>query len=1277
MTLRRLVPDWILHNYEAGRLHGHFDAATLFIDVSGFSSLSDVLIQYGREGIEVLTDIINRIFDPIINEVYARGGFISTFAGDAFTAIFPLESEQTLPQAVVAAFGIQEIMAAQRHLYTRLGTFSLAVKIGLDLGAVEWGILGQGDTRTFYFRGPAVDGCAHAEARARAGHIVVSERVWPHIAPHVRGEPVQNAYRLLEHTYDLPRGDLQLPPLSAEQLAPFVPESILHLAVPAEFRNVCSLFISFQEPSTPAALDDFVTRVMALSEIYGGYFNKVDFGDKGNVILLLFGAPISHENNVERAAEFLLALRSQDVDIPWRAGVTFGTAYTGFVGGRARSEYTAIGDVVNLSSRLMTTAPWGHILTDARVYRQVKSYYDFAALGRRRVKGKRRPILMYRLLGRQARPAAGVEQAPFIGREEELEQLQAWLRPLWEGDDGRQARFVLVHGEAGIGKSRLLAEVRSRLRGQRPLQWLHCPVDDILRASLNPFAYALRHYFHQSPDRSPEENRAAFDHVLRRLLRSLPDDDVGRAVAAELERTASMLAALVGLHREGSLYEQLEPELRFENTLLALINLFKALATRHPLIVEVDGGHDLDRDSRTLLERMTAELAPWPVAVVVSARADARTAGLPAADSGLWQEMRLLPLTEGDTQALAEALLGRPLTAKAARFLYQTSGGNPLFIEQLVHYLRERGAFILADDPPDALTLAAPHLQDIPSTVDAMLISRLDQLAPPVRDVVQTAAVLGQEFELPVLAHMVEDPDTLPSLVRAAETERIWRPLDEVRYAFLQPMLRDVAYHMQMRERLRQLHHRAGEAIEAVHGEDLAPYYADLAYHFEQGEDREKARFYLRRAADQARLNYQNEQALTLYERLLAYADEDERVHIHEHRGDIYHSMGAYAQALEAYSSALEIWLRRTGQERRVADIDRKIAGIHVDKGEYNVALDWLDRAQQRLGEEDSPELARVLLLAAGIAYRRGEIQQALEQCQRARDIAERMGAMPELAHAYRLLGTIHTGAGDLRTAVTDYQTSLDLCARLGDLRQESMASNSLAAVYYYLGDLERAEAMYLHSLEIATRIGFVDQQATVANNLGELYLLQGRLDEAEAQFRRCLRTWQRTGFLLGVALSWRNLAQIAVNRGQWQSADEALGESLRVLEQLDSRDWLLAEVYRLLAEVRLAQGKKEEAWAYCRQAEAIAREQNIKLVEANVNRTLGILYRADGRLEEAEKALRRSIALAQELGLRYEEAQAWQALARLYEAWPERSSEAKTARDKARAILADMGVLT
>ncbi len=1272
---RQFVPGLILDNQARDRRHGRFEAIAMFVDISGFSALSDRLIQYGREGSEALTVIINRLFDPVIAEVYARGGFISTFAGDAFTALFPLTQPEALGQAIAAAWNIQKMMAAQQHLETRVGTFSLAVKIGLDRGEVTWGVLGKENARAFYFRGPAIAGCAHAESLARPGEIICSAALWKAVERQVHGVPRGPAYLLLGHDFQPPRQTPAIPAPTTERLAPFVPDAILDLRVAAEFRNLCSVFIAFDDPETLTDLDAFVTATMSLAAIYGGYFNKIDFGDKGNVILILFGAPVSYENNVERAAGFLQALRDQGRQLPWRAGVTFGAAYAGLVGGEARCEYTAIGDVVNLSSRLMSMAGWGEIWTDARVMEQLAGRWRIDSLGRRRVKGKQERIPLYRLV----RPTAvmtSTETGAFWGREQELADLQTLLSPLFHPTvgDAPRARFIQVLGEAGVGKTRLLAELRKRLRAQADFRWLRCAADDILRQSLNPFIYGMRRFFGQSPEQSPEENRTAFDGALTDLMAQTPHNASGEAVRTELQRTRSMLAALLDIHCADSLYDQLEPQLRFENVLLAIINFFKALSLLKPLVIELDGGHLLDEDSRTLLQRMVIELAEWPIAVLVASRdeAGAGSVMLSGSQQGVWKTLHLGPLSQTEVQAMAADLLGGELTPAAAHILYAKTSGNPLFVEQLVQDLRERGVLTAAEKGRFALSTS--ELAEIPATIDAVLIARLDRLAPPIEEVVQTASVLGLEFETPILAAMATETDALPQLLRAAETERIWRGLSDQRYAFVQALLRDVAYHMQLGTRLRRLHRLAAQAYERLYASDLSPHYADLAYHFEKGEAFDKAAAYLRKAGDQAREAYQNEAALSFYERLLAYVGKEEQAQIHAYRGDIFYSIGAYDDALSAYDQALKLGQMQEENARALADIARRIASVYVDKGAYDTAQEWLDRAHQWLGSQESPELARTLLLGAGVAYRQGDLNQALTQCETALDVASRIDALPEQAHGYRLLGTIHTGSGALQVAVEDYQTSLALCVQLGDLRQQSMAGNSLAAVYYYLGQWDKAEQTYLQSLEIAEKIGFVNQQATVANNLGELYLLQGRFADAETQFQTCLRTWQRTGFLLGVALSYRNLAQIAANRQQWSLAQNFLEESLRALGELNSRDWVLAEVYRLLAEVRLAQGDKQAAWAHCHQALAIATEQRIKLVESNVRRVMGQLYRSEGDWQKAETALRESLALAEELGLRYEQGKAWYELALLYQTWEDDSLALQTeARTQARTIFSEL----
>ncbi len=1278
MGCQQLVPRFILEQFTARRNQGFFQGVTLFIDLAGFSALSDRLIPYGRTGIEALTQVINRIFDPIITEIYSRGGFISTFAGDAFTAIFSQGTPQTIDQALAAASWIQTFVAAHQPLATRLGDVSLAVKIGLDEGEIEWGILGKTPQYTYYFRGPAIEGAAQAEDAAAPGDIILSQNLKRQIPHGLSLQLVKGGYRLLSPPSPPRRSPYQTKRPTWEHLAPFVPQALKYRSVQAEFRNLCSIFIAFQAPQTYNALHEFVTRVMDLAQIYGGYFNKVDFGDKGSVMLILFGAPIAHENPVERAAGFLWALRNDHSGgIPWRAGMTFGTAYAGFVGGKLRCEYTAIGDVVNLSSRLMSMAPWGDIWVDAAVKNALEPRYQFTDLGQRAVKGKAHPISIFRLESKSSPEIWTRKTTALVGREKPLASLEQWLEPLWH-EDAHTRRPVLIHiqGEPGIGKTRLVHELRQRLSSRHPYQWFYAPADAILKQPWNPFIYGLKHIFQQSPDAPLNLRRQTFDRIFGELVASLPPDQPqAQQIRTELERTRSILAALLDIRWEGSLYERLDPKLRFENTLLALINFFKALSIQQPLIIEIDGGHLLDPASQTLMEQLAEALAAWPIGILVLSRQETKSdpsAPLPWMHKGLWRTLTLSPLDENATRRMAAHILQGELTPQAARFLYEKTGGNPLFIEHLVQDLKQRNAFHPAGANDHRFDLNISDLPDVPTTIEAMLMARLDRLEAPVRQIVQTASVLGREFDLPILAAMLNHLADLLSLVKIAEAEHIWQGTTATHYVFIQALMRDVAYRMQLGERLRELHRRAGEAYEAIYQDDLTPHLADLAYHFEQGEVPAKAARYLRLAGDDARSKYQNQQALAYYQRLLHYISPREQAEIYELQGDLLHNMGAYAQALQAYDQAL-----RLGHEHpdpaRLADIHRKIASIHVDKGAYTEAMRWLQRAEAHIAQPDSAPMARILLLQAGIAYRQGEIDRALTQCQKALEIAIRIHALPEQAHAHRLLGTIHTGAGDLNAAEQDYLASLELCRRLDDLRQESMAANSLAAVYYYQGKLDQAEGMYWQALELAEKIGYVDQQATVSNNLGELYLLQGRFAEAEERFHVCLETWQRTGFQLGVALTWRNLAQIAANQGQWQQAYEQLQKAIHILTQINSRGWVLAEAYRQLAEVELARNHPQQAWEHVQRALRIATEQKIKLVESNARRTLGRLLWHEGRWEEAEQAWMESLTIAQDLGLRYEEAKTLVELARLYQMKSD-PSRAADALNQAQAIFQSLG---
>jgi class 3 adenylate cyclase len=802
--MRNLIPHFIVEHFAQGTMHGRFSAATMFVDVFGFTQITEALMQYQKDGAEILTDALNRVFGPLVARVYDHGGIITTFAGDAFTAVFPIEDGDESDIAVriaLMAFDIQDFFAQHGKLMTKYGEFTLGVKVGLGLGEVAWGIVGEEGRYTYFFRGPAIDAATGAEHYADACDIVASASIWPHLAAVTQAETLDGHHILREIA---PSDDVDfevtasassmLDILDRETLTPFVLDAALDMVASgerAEFRQVASVFISFDLPAqAEATLNGFVSQVISAALECGGYFNKLDFGDKGAVMLILFGAPVGHENDVERAANFLLTLRDLTsdaafADLRWRAGLTYGMAYAGILGGAARCEYTAIANVVNLASRMMSRAQWGQILTSEEG--MTWPNIDVVHVGDFEYKGFATPRPTYQLLRRTIR-TEGFFEHPLVGRERELQRLLAAAEPLFAG---QCAGLAYIYGEAGIGKSHLAYVLRQELHRHHAIRTFVSQTDQILRQAFNPFTYFFKRYFDQSPEASSDENKVRFTTRLDRLiarLRSLdPDKDevTGRqaphALADELERTRSVLGALLGLYWPGSLYESLDGNLRYQNTLMAIKSLLLAESCFQPVLLKIEDLQWLDEASAEALSVLFRNLPQAPIFVVVTSRYkdDGSRPTLAVPEALPVTEVDLNVLAAADLRQLAEALLGGPISDDLVDLLVQRTQANPFFAQQFLYYFRENDLLTRPSAPDGAMqgpwTMKAEIPADMPTTINAILIARIDRLAQEVKDVVKAAAILGREFDDRVLAQMLASD--VSSEVKAAEQEQIWSPV--------------------------------------------------------------------------------------------------------------------------------------------------------------------------------------------------------------------------------------------------------------------------------------------------------------------------------------------------------------------------------------------------------------------------------------------------------------------------------------------------------------------
>lgn len=1200
---RNFIPHFIHTQYQAGRYAGRFRAGGLFIDISGFTALTENLMRHGKDGAEALTTALNGVFNPLVENVYAHGGFISTFAGDAFTALFPLRRKDALWHAAQTALFIRSFFANFGEIETPYGVFTLGVKVGLSAGEVQWGILGEEERYTYYFKGEAVDSSAEAEHHAEKGDIIISPSALPLLRPYLPDDFTAPAepYRLHSLKAPAPRKTPRLPKLDREALRPFVLDAAVELTSTAEFRQSVSVFIGVQGEA-PEKLKHLVIKTITLAHNYGGYFNKLDFGDKGGVMVVAFGAPVSHENDPTRAIDFILDLQTRTDASLWRAGVTIGTVYAGIIGGAERSEYTVIGDAVNLAARLMMGADWHEVwLSPALAYILDQQGYVLETVGPKSFKGKEGTTVVSRLLGKSHLAAdLGIHQSgPLVDREAEMAQLLDFTQPIFNKSF---AGLMYVYGEPGMGKTRLVTELRARLTEQRDAeqmpspQWFFCPSDEILRQSLNPFRYWLRDYFSQLPNATEHDNKERFTQTFEHLAEALTTrGPLAHSLLNELDRTRSFLGALAGdLRWEGSLYEQLDPKLRFENTLLAVKTLILAESLRRPLILHLENAHLFDADSARLLQTLTRNVDRYPLAIILTCRYqdDGSKYTHPVDPDTKQLAIDLSHLSAAGVRALSALVLKGPVGETLGNWLAEKANSNPFFVEQLALDLRERG---LAKMEAGQWELVGTDLAEVPASINAVLVSRLDRLSAHLKSVVQTASVLGQEFEVRVLSNILQEDDQLMDDVHKAEQEAIWLLLSEMRYIFRHALLRDAAYAMQLRAHRRELHALASIAIEKVHHAELPLYYADLAYHYSEAQNTEQERRYAKLAGEQAVKRFANAQALQYFNRALQLTPPEDFV-------------GRY-ELLLARERLYDLQGARTAQAEDLAALHEIAESLNDDARRAEVALRQSDYASA------TDDYATALVLAKD-----------------AMQWAKRAGVADNEIEGSWAWSAVLWRQGDYTAARAQMEITLALAREAGRKDLETRCLNGLGLVSHSLSEHAVAWGYYQHALRLAHEVDDRLSQAKINNNLGNTLSEQGDPIGANHHLEEALRLYREMGDRLRENMTLSNLGGASLLVGDHKRANDYFERARLLFRETGNRSSEGAALENLSL-VAHQLDDNELARQYGEEALTIAREIGNKNRQGFALTNLGHAFSGLGLLRYAREAYREALELRRELG--------------------------------------------
>jgi len=1259
--LRHFLPHFIQEHFRNGIYQGCLRACTMFADLSGFTRLTDKLMQHGPAGAEELSAVLNHIFQPTVALVYAHGGFIPYFAGDSFTAIFPIHDSSKTAQIA------QKVLQTAQAMLTRfeqeqadansiLSEHHIGLKVGLSEGDIYWGIVGA-KRKAYYFRGEPIDLCAEAQTKAQHLEMVGDAQLLRYLHPDfVDSQAIDDRFYKLKMGIDFPTqverttALVALPEPDPAITSAFFSREVFENQGIGEFRNVVSVFLSFEGVETHDSLNHFASVVLDQSENFGGYFKEIDFGDKGGVMFCLFGAPISFENNTERALEFLGAVQEELRNLEsltgarYRIGIASGQAFTGVIGSEERCQYAAVGARVNLGARLMMKADWGQVMADENVSRNRNFKFSYSGDGH--YKGFENPIPTYTLTGRNLAGRATFS-GDYFGRQTELNAIFEFAKPL---QSNRFAGVAYVFGEAGIGKSRFSYELRRMVRDSMAVTWFSCQSDQILRKQFNPFIYLLKNYFDQSPENTSDRNRELFEQNFLELQYELTESNhpEADAVRREIARTQSVLAAMVSIHYPGSLWEQLDARGRYQNGLAAMANLFIAESLLQPVVIELEDAHWYDDMSREFLAQFIRRAQGYPLLFLVTSRFEDDGAKSFIFKQNILDELRC-PMCEtdlnflqpNDLKAFAESRLGGAMHPDLFELMQRMTQGNPFYIEQMAEYFLESD---LLKNTGGLLQLKNEDVQ-INDSVKEIMMARIDQLSGLVKETVKAAAVIGREFELPVLsAVMAKQEDfirkngdidsVLKEQIQTAEKWQVWYAMNELRYIFRHSLLREAAYDMQLRTRLRELHHSIAEAIEQLYpGSEER--FVDLAFHYEQAEDEKKTNRYLEKAARYSQRNFLNRQAVQFYSKLINNVLAKEKkgkkiVKLLLRKGTVHELVGQWDEGEQDYRNALDIakslndWYLIGRSNRRLGQLLMLRGNYDEAKKHLDVAVTCFDLADDQIG------IAKTFGNLGTFHFRQGGYDAAKSWFSKAIDINRSLQRDIENTPIVANLGLIFMNQGHYDEGVRWLEEQLETAEKASDKQGLTVLYTNLGIIYLEKGALDSALLCLEKGLTLSEELGNKLYMTICIGSIGSVWEKKGDYNKAMQNFDRDLQLVRELGDKQGTAIACGLIGDLLSVTGEFDKAVEYLEQNLALSRELNYRKGI-AKALNTLGDTWFYKGDYPRSTAYYTEAIEHAREMGNRLVLGYSLIEKGLVHLYDNDIGFARQVLDegRDIALA------------------------------------------------
>jgi len=971
----------------------------------------------------------------------------------------------------------------------------------------------------------------------------------------------------------------------------------------------------------------------------------------GDGVMALFGAPVAHEDHAQRACYAALSIqkamgeygdkmvKDTGVEFKMRIGLNSGPVIVGAIGDDLRMDYTAVGDTTNLGSRMESLASPGTILVSWNTHRLVRDFFEFESLRRIEVKGKKEPQEAFELIktGEVAtRIGASVAKGltRFVGRKNSM----AALLDAFDKVKSGSGQVVGLVGEAGVGKSRLLLEMRNMLpQGEYSYIEGRCLQYGGSMAYL-PVLYILRSYFDIK-----EGNREFL--IKKKLEEKILDLDV------KLKHVIAPFQSLLSLKVDDEEFVKLEPKEKREKTFEALRDMLIRGSHKKPLILAVEDIHWIDKTSEEFLNYFTGWLAKAPILLILLYRPEYTHAW---GSKSFYTKVGLDQLGASSSGELVKAILEEGEAApELKQLILNRAAGNPLFMEEFTHTLLENGS-IERKDERYVLSGKASDIQ-VPDTIQGIIAARLDRLEDNLKRTMQVASVIGREFAFRILQTITDMREELKSyLLNLQGLEFIYEKnlFPELEYIFKHALTQEVAYNSLLLKRRKEIHEKIAHAIEELYPDRLEEFYEMLAYHYSKGENVSKACQYLKMSGDKALGNFSPSEAVQFYrEAASLLRDQPESQDNSRVRLEILQAMAyplrplGYPEGSVEFLEEGENLARALGDRKAKAYFQTNIGVYYFASGGDPVkGREYIERV---LGESELTEEVEIIVPTT---YELIVSYSAEGAFSRSCQVAPKVIALIEQTHIEH----------------KRFDRPANIYSILHGFYGQSLGAT---------GNFVEGERFLNKGLSFARDIDNPMSIAMIEMLYGTFYLFKGDAENQVKHYRSSIEYLEKSQmtFFLGIIRAWLGGAYLYL--GQTDTALRYAEKGLEMHMDL-GLPVFLGSIHSALSEIHLGLGNLEKALDHAEQAVDLSQNNNERFFEAEARITLGRAIAAADRMKfhEAREQMLQGIKILDEFQIRPRYAVGLLYLGELYANAGQREKAIENLK-KAEAIFQEMGI--